>query len=309
MANSPRMDAPSSMASIWRSSSWPAAASLCTTRPPSNRSRTSSTSRPLKMAGNENRTSPVVSVSIGPVKTSPSGKLRSPLQGTHVRPATPTVRSVSSASTRSVRTPDRRSAMARSFSAKSTPGRHRVGEVQPAGPVDEVLVGGQRHVGVLRERLARIGGHAPAQLLCGRAPHVQLHQRRSRLPHGGHPGRIDAGQLARVPGRVDRDPQVDRRHLRHRAWQHRRQLFLCRLRQERQLRALGGHPHPRQRAHLQRPRHHLQHQRLGQRRCLDQHQLPGLDPQRVLADHTRQALHPPVAHRNRPSRAISSPSP
>ena len=55
-------------------------------------------------AGKLNRTSPFVAVSTGPVKTSPSGKLRSPLAAIQVRPSTPTVRSVPSESTRSSRT-------------------------------------------------------------------------------------------------------------------------------------------------------------------------------------------------------------
>ena len=58
-------------------------ASAWTTRPPSKRSRTSSTSRPWKIAGNGKRISPSVSVSTGLVKTSPSGMLSLPSAASH----------------------------------------------------------------------------------------------------------------------------------------------------------------------------------------------------------------------------------
>ena len=160
------------------------------------------------MAGNENRTSPLVSVSIGPVKTSPSGKLRSPLQGIHVRPATPTVRSVSSASTRSVRTPDSGRRSAPSLLGEARQAADRVGEVQPAGPEDEVLVGGQRHVGVLRERLARdrrsrtsAAPRRPSAACTAPSAAPALPCAAATLA-----GSI-TGQLAGVPGGVHRDPQ------------------------------------------------------------------------------------------------------
>src|SRR5438105_4702691 len=51
----------------------PRAASAAMTLPPSNRSRTSSTARPWKIAGKPKRISPSVPSSTGLVKTSPAG--------------------------------------------------------------------------------------------------------------------------------------------------------------------------------------------------------------------------------------------
>ena len=66
------------------------------------------------------RTRPLALSSSGPVKTSPLGMLRLPSELTHVRPATPSVRSVPSASRRSSRAPLRR-AMRRSWKARRPP--------------------------------------------------------------------------------------------------------------------------------------------------------------------------------------------
>ena len=57
---------------------------------------------PEYVAGYVKRTTPSTSVSTGPVKISPSGKFSLPSQGIQVLPATPSVRSVPSLTTRIV---------------------------------------------------------------------------------------------------------------------------------------------------------------------------------------------------------------
>jgi hypothetical protein len=135
------------------------------------------------MAGNEKRTSPLVSVSSGAVTG--AGLPRAPghahgqvgvlAQHAQLAYAGQAVDHLTQ------------------LPGKDAPGRDGFVQPQPAGAVDEVLVAGQRHVGVLRERLARIGGHAPAHLARGRSAHARLHQRRARALYGRHPGWVDGG--------------------------------------------------------------------------------------------------------------------
>src|SRR5260370_40133724 len=72
----------------------PLAADASTTRPARKVRRTPWTSLPPCTAGKSKQTVPSVASSMGPVKTSPSGKFSCPSQLIQVRPAVPTLRSV-----------------------------------------------------------------------------------------------------------------------------------------------------------------------------------------------------------------------
>src|SRR5262249_1298656 len=78
------------------------------------------------------------------------------------------------------------------------PGGGGVVVVQQARPEDEVLVVGQGHAGVLGGGVARQLGHDPAQGLGGGAAQEQVHERPACLVACRLPGRINAGQCARV---------------------------------------------------------------------------------------------------------------
>ena len=78
------------------------------------------------------------------------------------------------------------------------PGLDRVVAVAQAGAVEEVLVVGQRHVGLGGVGVRREEGQAPAELARGGAPHHRLHQRLGgRLP-ARLALRVHAGERARV---------------------------------------------------------------------------------------------------------------
>ena len=301
IANSPSTDAPSSTASISRSRPSPEPASDLTTRPSSNRSRTSSTSRPPKIAGYENRTSPRVTDSSGPVNTSPSGKLRSPSAGIHVRPATPTVMSVSSATTRSSRTPSSLSVTWCSLAENSF--QALTGSARCSHP-ERNTKSSYCDSDMPASCANASHGYAVTHQVrspLGRALHVALHHRAVRLLAQPQLRRVDPRQLAGVVRGVHGDPGVDHVHLLQGERRKVRQLLLARLRQERVLDAGRDDPRPGMRADGQDLLDQLGHQRLGQRRRLDQHELARLQVERVADHDLGQPLDAGIGHRNFPS--------
>ena len=84
----------------------------------------------------------------------------------------------------------------------------------------------------------------------------------------------------------------------------------ARLRQERQLRALGGRTHPRQRAQLERaPRPVSSTSGSASAGASISISCPGLRPSEYSQITRARRSTRRIAHRNRPSRASSSPSP
>ena len=116
---------------------------------------------------------PLAKSSTGPVKTSPLGKLRCPSELLQRRPATLRVRSVSSVTKRRVRLVASMSHSTLLFVVDGPPGGYRIGLIEQAGAVDEVLVVGQAHLGLLgtglggEECAATSGGRPGRRAPCG----------------------------------------------------------------------------------------------------------------------------------------------
>ena len=134
-----------------------------TTLPASNSKRMPSTSRPTWTAGKLKLMWPLAESSTGPVKTSPSGKFFVPSALIQVRPATLSVRSVPGRDDPQLALAAQQIDEALLALPDGAPGGDRVGFVQLAGGVDEVLVLGQRHLGVLGVRLGREERADPAR--------------------------------------------------------------------------------------------------------------------------------------------------
>ena len=81
---------------------------------------------------------------------------------------------------------------------EGAPAGDRVAVVEQRGIEDEVLVLGERHLGVLRRAVRRIGGQHPAQLAVQGALEVALPPADPRTLHAGLALGVDRGQRLRV---------------------------------------------------------------------------------------------------------------
>ena len=237
------------------------------------------------------RTRPLALRSCGPVKTSPLGMLRLPSELTHVRPATPSVRSVPSASRRSSRA-SRRRAISRSWKARRPPhGRHRVGLVEEQRAAHEGREVLERHARLLGERLGRPQRRAPALL------HRRLADRAPRAGVARDPIGVDADELAHVAGRLDAQQRVDLLGLGEREVGVVVEVALARVLVE------GGRL-PGQLDAQQRPRValedralQLEQQRRRQRGRAHEHGLAGLDVEAVAGQQVREGGRAPARSR------------
>src|SRR3954463_7253309 len=222
-ASSPTRLAPSSRPSISCRNCSPREAVASTTSPSRKRNRTSSTWRPLKTAGKVKLISPSALSSSGAVKTSPSGKFSCPSAPTQRRsPPTAMVRSVPSAPAAADGDGqvgplgDEAQLLLRGeqldhplqLAREPAPALDRVAVVEQRRVVEEVLVLGQRHLGVLGRAVRRIAGQHPAQLAGQRALEVALADPLPRALDTRLALGIDRRERLRVGRRLDHDPDV-----------------------------------------------------------------------------------------------------
>ena len=128
--------------------------------------------------------------------------MRRPSELTHVRPATLSRRSVPSASMRSSLALASRSISRAWVRAQLAPRGDRVVAVEEQRALDQRAEVAGRHPRLLRAGRRRPQGPAPAAL------HRELADARPRARGARQPRRVDAGQLARVLRRLDRQQAV-----------------------------------------------------------------------------------------------------
>ena len=224
--------------------------------------------------------------------------LRRPSEFTHVRPATLRRRSVPSASMRSSLAPARRS-ISCAWRALSSP-QAATGSSRSRNSARSTSAANSRvrHPRLLRARRRRPQRPAPAAL------HRQLAHRRPRARRARQPRRVDARQLARVLGRLDRQQAVRGLGLRLLAGGERVEVDVARRRPV----ALGlaGQRGPQRRPRLALEDLALQReqQRRGERRRAHEHLLARLHVEAVARQQRGEArgVRP---HRGSPRRGTS----
>ena len=165
------------------------------------------------------------------------------------------------------------------------PERDRVGIVQVARAVDEVLPVGERHAGVLGGRVARERRPAPAHVAGRLAGEEALEQR----AHRRRPRRLRLGRhaahMARVRVRPDRENACRRLDLDLVELRDRGRLGVVRALEQGGVSAFEPRPEHRVGAGIGHHLDHLDEERLRQGRPVDQHRVARPDLERVAAEH------------------------
>ena len=191
---------------------------------------------------------------------------------------------------------------ARELLPQRLPGRDRVLLVEEARAVDEVLVVRERHLGVLRRGVGRKGRDDPPELAGGGALHRHVAQVGARAREDRLPGGIDAGQRARVRLGLDRDPDGRLLGVAAQPRADPAELLVVPAREQSLHGAVEADPHLGMPAGLDDPAVERGHERPGEGRGLDEHEVALPHARRVVDEDLREPLVAGIRHARPPRR-------